>query len=333
VGPNPAEVTAVVPARNAEQMLPRCLEALRQSGVAEIIVVDGCSTDGTVDLALAAGARVLSDEGRGLPWARTLGVQSSSTRWVLLVDSDVVFGPGGVADLLTELVEEGYDALQAGLESVAGPGYWGQALARHHRTGRSRNWFGLVATVVDRELMLGVGFDDSFKSGEDIELRWRMRKSGMRTAVSRRVVVEHRFAADDFDFALDQFLMDGTGLGRMIRKHGWRGARLALLPAAAAVRGSALSLAGPAPVAALLRRLLLVQLRGFGQGFRVVSTLSGGPSHGRLARPALRPAQLTRPHHRQSRPDRLRFRLLGRGRACARPSVRSGSPLRRSRRC
>ena len=28
---SPAEVTAVVPARNAEHMLPRCLEALRQS--------------------------------------------------------------------------------------------------------------------------------------------------------------------------------------------------------------------------------------------------------------------------------------------------------------
>ena len=68
MGPNPAEVTAVVLARNAEQMLPRCLEALRQSGVAEIVVVDGCSTDSTVDLALAAGARVRSDEGRGHGW-------------------------------------------------------------------------------------------------------------------------------------------------------------------------------------------------------------------------------------------------------------------------
>jgi hypothetical protein len=33
----------------------------------------------------------------------------------------------------------------------------------------------------------------------------------------------------------------------MVRKHGWRGARLALLPAAAAVRGSALSLAKGQP--------------------------------------------------------------------------------------
>ena len=247
MGHSPAEVTAVVPARNAEQMLPRCLESLRQSGVAEIIVVDGCSTDRTVDIALAAGARVLSDEGRGLPWARTLGVKSSGTRWVLLVDTDVVLGPTGVADLLTELVEGGYDALQAGLESVGGPGYWGQALAHHHRTGRSRNWFGVVATLVDRDLMLDVGFDDSFKSGEDIELRWRMRENGLRTAVSSRVLVEHRFAADDFDFARDQFLMDGTGLGRMIRKHGWHGVKLAFLPVAAAVRGIALSLAEGQP--------------------------------------------------------------------------------------
>lgn len=242
-----ADVTAVVPARNAEHLLPGCLEALRQSGVAEIIVVDGLSTDRTVELARSAGARVLSDEGRGLPWARTLGIQSSSTRYVLLVDADVVFGATGVGDLLVEFVEDGYDALQAGLESVAGPGYWGQALAHHHRTGRSRNWFGLVATLVDRNVMLGLGFDDSFKSGEDIELRWRMRQSGMKTGVSSRVMVQHRFAADDFDFALDQFLMDGTGLGKMVRKHGWRGARLALLPAAAAVRGSALSLIAGQP--------------------------------------------------------------------------------------
>ena len=91
-------------------------------------------------------------------------VCGQQTRWVLLVDADVVFGPAGVADLLTEFVEGGYDALQAGLESVAGPGYWG------------RLWHITIAPaaaelvrarghLVDRELMLGVGFDDSFNRG------------------------------------------------------------------------------------------------------------------------------------------------------------------------
>ena len=51
-----------------------------------------------------------------------------------------------------------------------------------------------------------------------------MRDAGLRIGVSRSVMVEHRFAGDDFAFAMDQFAMDGFGLGRMIRKHGWRGA-------------------------------------------------------------------------------------------------------------
>lgn len=240
--PSTSDITAVVPARNAEDLLPRCLDALRASNLAEVIVVDGLSTDRSREVARANGARVLSDGGRGLPWARTLGAREASTRFVLLVDADVVFTDGQVAALLREFVSGGYDALQAGLRSVGGPGYWGRALAHHHRTGRSRRWFGLVATLAEREVVLRTGFDERFRSGEDIELRWRMRRAGLRTGVSGTVVVEHRFAADTFAFARDQFLMDGFGLGRMIRTHGWQGARLAALPAAAAVRGVLLSL-------------------------------------------------------------------------------------------
>jgi glycosyltransferase involved in cell wall biosynthesis len=236
------EVTAVVPVRNGADMLPNCLPPLRRSGVGAVVVVDGLSTDGSQGIAAAHGATVLSDEGRGLPHARALGAAAARTRWVLLVDCDVVFPSGALEDLLTEFVDQGYAALQAGLWSVGGPGYWGRALAHHHRTGRSRRWFGLVATLFERDELLEVGFDDSFTSGEDIELRWRLRRAGRPVAVSERVMVEHRFAGDDFAFAMDQFLMDGAGLGRMVHKHGLHGLRLLALPLAAAVRGTVLCL-------------------------------------------------------------------------------------------
>lgn len=236
-------LTAVVPVRNGEALLPGCLGALDRNGVERVVVVDGRSSDRSRTIAAEHGAVLVSDEGRGLPYARTLGARTATTELVLLVDVDVVFPDGGVVALVREFLAGGYAALQAGQDSVGGPGYWGRALAHHHRTGRSRNWFGLVATVFERDELLATGFDDDFRSGEDIELRWRLRAAGRRAGVSREVAVQHRYAGDDFAFARDQFLMDGAGLGLMVRRNGVRGLRLALLPAAAAARGMALSCA------------------------------------------------------------------------------------------
>jgi hypothetical protein len=94
---------------------------------------------------------------------------------------------------------------------------------------------------MERVRLLEHGFDPDFESGEDIELRWRLAAAGERTGVSRKVVVRHRFD-DSFAFAAGQFRADGSGLARMVRKHGLRGAPLLLLPGAAAARGVVMSL-------------------------------------------------------------------------------------------
>jgi glycosyltransferase involved in cell wall biosynthesis len=236
----PGELTVVVPVRNGAAFLHDCLASLLAERAAEIVVVDGCSTDGTLRILEKYPVRVLSDGGRGVAAARLLGAQAAQTPWIALVDVDVVVEPGDLAALLAEAVNGGYTALQAGLESTSGPGYWGRALVQHHRTGRSRYWFGLAATVFDREAFLRVGLDETFMSGEDIELRLRMERDGARFGVSSRTVVSHRFG-DTFDFARSQFLADGAGLARTALKHGWRAAPLLALPSAAAARGAALS--------------------------------------------------------------------------------------------
>ena len=237
------DLTVVIPVRNAERLIDACLESVLAARPKEGIVIDGLSTDRTVECVTRYGVRLLSDEGAGLPAARRMGVQAASTRLVALVDADVVIGPGDLERLLAEFEQGGYTALQAGLESVsAGPGDWGRALAFHHRSGRSKHWFGVVATIFEREAFLEHDLDDRFTSGEDIDLRWRLREAGCRIGVSDETLVEHRFE-DDFAFARGQWLADGEGLGRMVASRGARAALLLGLPAAAAVRGIGLSLA------------------------------------------------------------------------------------------
>jgi glycosyltransferase involved in cell wall biosynthesis len=234
------DLSVVVPTRNAESMIAECLESILRSSPHETLVVDGLSTDATLEIARRYPVRILSDEGRGLPAARLIGAEAAQSSRVALVDVDVVLFDGALRQLLAEFDDGEYAALQAGLESVSGPGYWGRALADHHRSGRSKHWFGLVATIFDRATLLEYGFDARFLSGEDVELRYRLEQAGARIGVSHETVVTHRFG-DTFDFAKGQWLADGDGHGRMIRKHGAGGWRHAVIPLAATARGIVLS--------------------------------------------------------------------------------------------
>jgi O-antigen/teichoic acid export membrane protein len=207
-----------------------------------MIVVDGCSTDETAAIARDCGATVISDEGRGLPAARMLGARTATGEVVALIDADVVLPSTSLPRLLTEFESGGYDGLQFGLASEAdGPGYWGAALAWHHNHSRVRKWFGVSATLMRRDVLLDVGFDDDFRSGEDVELRIRLEQAGYRLGVSDSVVVRHRFD-DTFDYARDQWLQDGAGMARTVRKHTGRAGWLVMLPLLATVRGVGLSL-------------------------------------------------------------------------------------------
>jgi O-antigen/teichoic acid export membrane protein len=213
------DLSVVIPVRNAETLIEECLASVVRCRPSEIIVVDGLSTDSTLEIARRFPVRIISDGGFGLPLARTLGAEAAQSRWVALIDADLVLNEGDLEELLHEFVDGEYVGLQAGLRSVSGRGYWGRALVNHHRYGFSRTWFGLGMTMFERDRLLELGFDRDFHSGEDIELRLRLKDLGARTGVSRKTLAVHRFQ-DGFAFARKQWAADGTGLARVTQKRG-----------------------------------------------------------------------------------------------------------------
>jgi len=83
-------VSAVICALDASGPLPRALAALA-GGLAEVIVVDGGSTDDTRAVAAAHGARVLAGpRGRGVQLRA--GVAAACGPWLLLLHADTVLG-------------------------------------------------------------------------------------------------------------------------------------------------------------------------------------------------------------------------------------------------
>ena len=109
----------IIPARNEAGRIAATVAAvvmeIQRAGVeAEVVVVDDGSSDDTADVARAAGARVISLEGRGNPGAaRNRGAAVSSGDTLVFLDADCLPVPGWLSGLLS--------AHAAGESCVGGP--------------------------------------------------------------------------------------------------------------------------------------------------------------------------------------------------------------------
>ena len=87
------ELTVLMPCLNEARTVVRCVEAargfLQRAGVqGEVLVADNGSTDGSQDLASAAGARVISVQERGYGAALIGGIRNARGRFVIMGDAD-----------------------------------------------------------------------------------------------------------------------------------------------------------------------------------------------------------------------------------------------------
>lgn len=100
------DVSFIVAAYNAEECIARAVEsALAQRDVTvEVVVVDDCSRDRTVEIARAfppEQVKVIAlDENRGPGGARNAGIDAATGRWIAILDSDDTVHPDRLRHLI-----------------------------------------------------------------------------------------------------------------------------------------------------------------------------------------------------------------------------------------
>lgn len=189
-------VSVVVPARNEELRIGRCVRALLAQDYPreqyEVIVVDDGSQDRTADVAAGFGVAVLRQPPSGGAAARNLGVAHARGEVVAFTDADCV----PVRDWLRELVAPFQDPSVAasGGDVVGEPVSW---IARYIEAAGyfrlERRWHAhpwpifVTANVAYRKAVFEAlgGFDPELRGASDLEMTWRVARDGRFRLVPR----------------------------------------------------------------------------------------------------------------------------------------------------
>jgi len=126
-----ADVTLIIPTKNEATSIGDVLESA-MSRASETIVVDGHSTDRTIEIARAAGARVILDSGRGKGNGLRAAIGEASHDIIVFMDADGSHDPNDIPRLVTHLKEYDLD-LVIGSRIKGGSDEWSGSFGRFVR--------------------------------------------------------------------------------------------------------------------------------------------------------------------------------------------------------
>jgi rSAM/selenodomain-associated transferase 2 len=189
-----ASISVVIPSLNEADLLGQCLQSLQnRTGLKEVIVADGGSTDETCDIALKAGALVVeSPKGRGLQIEK--GIKATTADIIIIMHADCE-AKRGVFERILKTLEENPHAVGG----AVGMQFKQKKLQmrvvavlnnlRALVTGVS---FGDQAQFFRAEALDDIGGFPSMMLMEDVELSLRLKEVGRLVFLHDGIIVSGR---------------------------------------------------------------------------------------------------------------------------------------------
>ncbi len=198
------KVSIVIPVYNSADTLDKLLESIESSEACEyeIIIVDDCSTDNSVQVANSHRAKVIRlEQNQGPAAARNRGVELAEADVVLFLDADVVIPPHLIAHVARRFENEpellglnGYYQPEP-----LNPGFFPHYKARYinymFQGVKETEALETACAAVRRQVLLDLGgFDTTYHGAdvEDYELGYRIAQLGP-MEVDHKMVVGHHF--------------------------------------------------------------------------------------------------------------------------------------------
>lgn len=177
-------VSVVVPTKDSEQFLSRCLTSIGEQTYSpiEVVVVDNHSTDRTRDIARAFGAHVVL-AGPERSAQVNAGAAIANGDYIYRVDSDFVLAPDVVEECVG-LAGAGYDAVV--VHNTPASVGWISAIRKFEVDSYKFSLDHSAARFIRRTTFIACGgYAEDITAGEDYDFQNRLNRVGARLAFAR----------------------------------------------------------------------------------------------------------------------------------------------------
>jgi glycosyltransferase involved in cell wall biosynthesis len=189
-----ASVSALVPVWNGAEFLAEAIDSIlaQEPAVAEIVVIDDGSTDGSGDVARGFGARVrcVRREHAGLAATRNAAVREARSDLVAFLDADDLWPKGRLASLLATLEQHPECGIAQGrLQRMV------RDEGRQRWTLLNESWRApnVATALIRRALFARVGpFDENVAGADDVDWLLRAKERGVRETQVDAVTLLYR---------------------------------------------------------------------------------------------------------------------------------------------
>lgn len=225
-------MTIVTPSYNAVDTIEVALASVRAQdymGELEHLVVDGGSTDGTVELLRRAGVRHVSEPDRGLAHAMNKGIELARGEVVGELNADDVYEPGALAAVGASFAAHPAAEWVTGRCVIVGADgceirrpvtAYKNVLLRRYSLGLylTQNFVSAPATFFRREVLRELGgFDERYRISVDYDLQLRLARRGDPIVLDR---VLARFRMTEGTLSMSGFERQFAEHAEQARRHG-----------------------------------------------------------------------------------------------------------------
>jgi glycosyltransferase involved in cell wall biosynthesis len=129
------KVSIIIPTKNNAGILEKCLKSIENLDYPkeelEVVIVDGHSEDGTVEIARKYGCRVVYESVGTIGGARNIGVQNSNGEFIVFTDADCVAERDWLKNLLKGIQDEGIASVEGSNITPEDDSEFGKCLENH----------------------------------------------------------------------------------------------------------------------------------------------------------------------------------------------------------